>query len=111
MKEERTLKENVKLLASYLLLIFSAIALSLVGSYCVFKIAELYSIDFVTDYTFLQLFGMSLIYSLLFKLNKNTKQIIDHNKYLDSAFDKIKTKMYVYALACLIALIVFNIFN
>ncbi|QQO97014.1 hypothetical protein Nekkels1_15 [Cellulophaga phage Nekkels_1] len=111
MKKERTLKENVKLLVSYLLLVFSAIALSLVSSYCVFKIAELYSIDFITDYTFLQLFGMSLIYSLLFKINKNSKPVIDHNKYLDSAFDKIKTKMYMYALACLVALIVFNIFS
>lgn len=66
--------ENLGKVTLFLVVIITAFLTSLLGAYVVLSISNLYNLSFITNFTFVQVFGaISLIHILAYKYKKSDK--------------------------------------
>lgn len=82
-------------------MIVSAFLVSLLSTYVILEISELFKLDFITQYSFLQVYGFMVILNLLnHKADEKKKETEDKSfsKLMESAFLHIFTSIAFYLL-------------
>lgn len=81
---------------AFLFLIVCSFLSSLLVSYVVLSVANLYCVGFITQLSFLQLYGVVLIVSLLkYKYEKSKEEEESFSKFLKNAFTAQFTTIFI----------------
>lgn len=106
--------ENIGKITVFALFLVMASLVSLLGAHVILKIAILYDLKFVLQFSFVQVYGIMCVFSVLkyqYKDNKNSSKSSSFKKGISKGFETILSYAFFYLISWFFAYLMYLVIS